>query len=197
MSGTVARLCERVGSGATVAPFRQDPRTHPTGEIMGFFTKDTSVPTPPSLGPLNRDRVTAALDARDMRYGIDEDGDVGGYWDGHLFYFFLMGQNEEYLQVRGRWNRAVAVAQLPAVMEIVNEWNATHLWPKAYVRAEDEVVGVYAEHTVDYEHGVADEQVDLQLACGISTALQLFEHLDEQYPAEAAAAKAQQEQEQD
>ncbi|MFC0645223.1 YbjN domain-containing protein [Cellulomonas phragmiteti] len=171
--------------------------THPTGEIMGFFTKDTSGPTtpaPPALGPLSRDRVTAALDSRDMRYGIDDDGDVGGYWDGHLFYFFLMGQHEEYLQVRGRWNRKVGVDQLPAVLEIVNEWNASHLWPKGYVRAEDDVVGVYAEHTVDYEHGVADEQVDLQLACGISTGLQLFEHLDEAYPEQAAAAKAEQEQ---
>lgn len=197
MSGAVARLCGRVGSGATRASDRRDPRTHPTGEIMGFFTKDTSVPTPSSpgtLAPLSRDRITAALDGRDMRYGIDDDGDVGGYWDGHLFYFFIMGQNDEYLQVRGRWNRQVDVAELPAVLAIVNEWNASHLWPKGYVRAEDEVVGVYAEHTVDYEHGVADAQVDLQLACGISTALQLFEHLDEAYPAQAAAAKAEQEQ---
>ncbi|WP_223304905.1 YbjN domain-containing protein [Cellulomonas sp. B6] len=164
---------------------------HPTGEIMGFFTKDTSVPTPPALGPLSRDRVTAALDARDMRYAIDDDGDVGGYWDGHLFYFFIMGQSGEYLQTRGRWNRKVGIDQLQAVTEIVNEWNASRLWPKGYVRAEDEVVGVYAEHTVDYEHGVSDQQIDLQLACGISTGLQLFEHLDEKYPAEAAAARAE------
>ena len=164
---------------------------------MGFFTKDTSAPlppAPPALGPLSRDRITAALDARDMQYGIDDDGDVGGYWDGHLFYFFLLGGSGEFLQTRGRWNRKVGPDQLGRLLELVNEWNATHLWPKGYVRLEDEVVGVYAEHTVDYEHGVADEQVDLQLACGISTALQLFEHLDEQYPAEAAAAKAQQEQ---
>lgn len=157
---------------------------------MGFFTKDGSVPAPQALAPLGRERITAALDARGMEYGIDDDGDVGGYWDGHLFYFFLMGQTGQYLQVRGRWNRQVGVDQLGPLLELVNEWNASHLWPKGYVRAEDDVVGVYAEHTVDYEHGVADEQVDLQLACGIATALQLFGHLDEQYPAEAATATA-------
>lgn len=161
---------------------------------MGFFTKDTSVPNPPALGRLDRDRITAALDSREMRYGIDDDGDVGGYWDGHLFYFFLMGQEGEYLQVRGRWNRKVGVDQLAAVSELVNEWNATHLWPKGYVRVEDDVVGVYGEHSVDYEHGVSDQQVDQHLACGISTTLALFEALDEAYPAEAAAAKAEQEQ---
>lgn len=161
---------------------------------MGFFTKDGSVPTTHALAPLARDRITAALDAREMQYGIDEDGDVGGYWDGHLFYFFIMGQHDEYLQVRGRWNRKVGLDQLAPLLEIVNEWNASHLWPKGYVRAEDDVVGVYAEHTVDYEHGVADAQVDLQLACGISTALQLFAHIDEQYPDAVAAAAAEQEQ---
>jgi len=158
---------------------------------MAFFTKDESIPAPPALGPLSRDRITAALDGRELRYGVDEDGDVGGYWDGHLFYFFVLGSSGEYLQVRGRWNRKVGVDQVPALLEIVNEWNADHLWPKGYVRVEDDVVGVYAEHTVDYEHGLSDAQVDQHLACGLSTGLQLFEHLDERYPAEAAAAQAE------
>jgi hypothetical protein len=73
----------------------------------------------------------------------------------------------------------------------VNAWNADKLWPKGYVRVEDDVLGIYAEHTVDYEHGVTDEQIDLHLACGISTALQLFEHIDEAYPEQAAVAKAE------
>ena len=128
---------------------------------MGFFTKDASGPQD-GLAPLSRDRITACLEARGFNFGIDDDGDVGGVWDGHLFYFFVLGQSGEYLQSRGRWNR---------------------------------VLGVYAEHTVDYEHGVSDQQVDLHLACSITTGLQLFEHLDESYPEQAAAAKAQQEQE--
>ncbi len=161
---------------------------------MGFFTKDASQPEQSALEPLSKERVTACLDARDMSYGLDDDGDIGGYWDGHLFYFFVLGQRSEYLQARGRWNRKVGIDQLDAVTRLVNEWNATRLWPKGYVRDEDDVVGVYAEHTVDYEHGVTDQQIDLQLACSIATGLQLFEYLDEQYPQEAAAAKAEQEQ---
>ncbi|MCC2315778.1 YbjN domain-containing protein [Cellulomonas xiejunii] len=160
---------------------------------MSFFTTDTPVPTPPTLAPLGRDRITAVLEAREMRYGIDDDGDVGGYWDGHLFYFFLLGEHDEHLQVRGRWNREVGADQLPAVLAAVNEWNVSHLWPKGCVAVEDDVLGVYAEHTVDYQHGVSDAQVDLHLGCGISSALQLFAHLDELYPAEAAAARAEQE----
>ncbi len=163
-----------------------------SGEIMGFFTKDVTGPQE-GLAPLSRDRITASLDARELNYGIDDDGDVGGVWDGHLFYFFVLGQKGEYLQTRGRWNRVIGADHLDEVTRVVNAWNADRLWPKGYVRVEDDVLGVYAEHTVDYEHGVSDAQVDLHLACAISTSLQLFEHLDEKYPEQAAAARAQQE----
>lgn len=164
---------------------------------MGFFTKPDAEPAG-SAGqpqPLTHQRVIDCLDARGLQYGVDDDGDIGGYWDGHLFFFFRMGEAEEYFQVRGRWNRTVPSDQVSQVIALVNAWNADKLWPKAYVRVEGggerpEVVGVYAEHTVDYEHGLTDAQLDQHLACGISTSLQLFEHLDEAYPAEAAAAKA-------
>lgn len=158
---------------------------------MGFFTKPEATGSAPTTEALTHDRITTVLDARDMRYGVDDDGDIGGYWDGHLFYFFRLGGQQEYLQVRGRWNRKVAVEEYARVVDLVNSWNSEKLWPKGYVRAEGEVVGVYAEHTVDYEHGLTDEQLDLHLACGITTALSLFEHLDEQFPEQAAVAKAE------
>jgi len=158
---------------------------------MGFFTKPDAAASTPGPQPLSHERLLAVLDARDMKYGVDDDGDVGGYWDGHLFFFFRLGGQQEYLQTRGRWNRQVGADQYARLVDLVNTWNSEKLWPKGYVRAEGDVVGVYAEHTVDYEHGATDEQIDLHLACGITTALSLFEHLDEHYPAEAAAAKAE------
>ncbi|MFC8190133.1 YbjN domain-containing protein [Cellulomonas sp. NPDC057328] len=159
---------------------------------MAFFTKPTDIPDAPTpLAPLTQERITETLERREMRYGVDDDGDIGGYWDGHLFYFFRLGDNGAYLQVRGRWNRPVPVSELDAVTRLVNEWNAERLWPKGYVRAEDAHVGVYAEHTVDYQHGLTDDQLDTHLACSISTGLALFEHLDEAYPEIAAAARAE------
>ncbi|MEV7973071.1 YbjN domain-containing protein [Cellulomonas sp. NPDC089187] len=159
---------------------------------MGFFTKPDATPAA-ALAPLTKDRIKAVLDRREMNYGVDDDGDIFGVWDGHLFYFFQLGKSGEYFQSRGRWNRKVGVDQLGALTQIVNQWNAEKLWPKVYVRAEGEVLGVYGEHTVDYEHGITDEQIDQHLACGIMTTLQVFDQLDEAYPAEAAAAKAEEE----
>ncbi|HEY0187145.1 MAG TPA: YbjN domain-containing protein [Cellulomonas sp.] len=158
---------------------------------MGFFTKPEAAGAGARLEQLSHEQITRVLDARELGYGVDDDGDIGGFWDGHLFYFFRLGQSQEYLQVRGRWGRKIGVDQETRAVAIVNEWNAGKLWPKGYVRVEDDVLGVYAEHTVDYEHGVTDEQLDLHLACAISTGLQLFEHLDEAYPDEAEVAKAE------
>jgi len=159
---------------------------------MGYFTTPEDA-AGPAIEALSHQRIIDVLDSLEMRHGVDDDGDIGGYWGGHLFFFFRMGRSQEYLQVRGRWNRTVGVDRFAEVVDLVNAWNAEKLWPKGYVRREDEVVGVYAEHTVDYYHGVTNEQIDLHLACGITTALSLFERLDEAYPAEAAIAKAEHE----
>ena len=93
--------------------------------------------------------------------------------------------------MRGRWAREVGPSEIDALTAEVNAWNLDKLWPKVYVRAEGDRIGVYSEHTVDYEHGVSDSQLELHMACGISTALQFFAHLDSLYPQAVADARAQ------
>ncbi|WP_258726734.1 YbjN domain-containing protein [Cellulomonas sp. NS3] len=159
---------------------------------MGFFTKpEAGAAAQPVLAPLSHQRIIDRLDAQGFTYGVDDDGDIGGRWDDHLFYFFRLGADGEFLQVRGRWTREVPVSEADALTRAANQWNLDTLWPKAYVRVEGDDVGVYAEHVVSYEHGLTDEQLDLHMACGISTALQLFAHLDDLYPQAAETAKAQ------
>jgi hypothetical protein len=159
---------------------------------MGFFTKPTDQPT--GLAPLSKERITAHFDANDLRYGVDDDGDIGAYFDGHPFYFFVLGDQAEYLQTRARWNRRVDASELDAVLRLVNEWNTDKLWPKGYARVEGDTVGVYGEHSVDYEHGLTDDQLGLHIPCSVSTTLHLFTALDDAYPAQAAAAVAELEQ---
>ncbi|HEY0214998.1 MAG TPA: YbjN domain-containing protein, partial [Cellulomonas sp.] len=163
---------------------------------MGFFTKPEAAAAGAAgsgPAPLTHQRIIDLLDSREMRYGVDDHGNIGGSWDGHLFFFFRMGGDNQQLQVRGRWNRKVGADQVDRMVRLVNDWNAEKLWPKGYVRVEGEMLGVYAEHTVGYSRGLTDEQLDLHLACGITTGLSLFEHLDEAYPDEAAVAKAEDE----
>jgi hypothetical protein len=136
----------------------------------------------PTLPPLTIERVAARLDARGSVYGRDSDGDLVGRWDGHPFWFITMGRDKEYFQVRGRWARQVPTSEFGNVLLGANAWSETMVWPKLYVRIEMEQVAVYSEHTVDYEHGVTDAQLDLQITGGIASALRYFAQLDEKYP---------------
>ncbi len=171
---------------------------------MGLFSKHDApertpqqTPEPRELAPLTHERITATLDAHGYRYAIDGDGDIGGIWDDHVFYFVRIGADREFLQVRGRWTRPLSAAHYLEVLEVANTWNTEKVFPKTYVRVEDDLLGVYAEHAVDYRPGVSDSQLDQHLGCAVSTALAFFSHLDEQYPqaveehrALAAAARA-------
>ena len=158
---------------------------------MGFFTKPEGSE---ELEPLSTERITASFDARDARYVVDDDGDVAGRWEDHLFYFFTLGNDGEILQSRGRWARSIGPEHLAKVLEITNEWNAEKIWPKSYVRVEGtdgEELGIYAEVSTDLEHGATDEQVDQLLGCGIASSLQFFAQLDEAFPEAVAAYQAQ------
>ncbi|WP_240930462.1 YbjN domain-containing protein [Isoptericola sp. BMS4] len=136
---------------------------------------------PPS--PLSRARVEQWLEAAGFSYFVDSDGDVGGLWHGWLFYFLVLGDDSQVLQVRGQWHRDLTIERLEDVLELCNGWNAERIWPKTYVRVRDDgTVVVCAEVTVDVGHGVSDEQLDQLLQCGLSTGSMFFEHLDSTFP---------------
>ena len=136
----------------------------------------------PTLPPLTPARVAQRLDARGAVYGTDPDGDLVGRWDSHPFWFMAIGRAKTYLQVRGRWSKQVPGSEFGNVLLMANRWSETMVWPKIYVRMEADQVAVYTEHSVDYEHGVSDEQLDLHLTGGIGSALRFFAELDERYP---------------
>jgi hypothetical protein len=153
-------------------------------ELGQVATADRRVPAPLAL-----DRVVEWITDCGYSYFVDSDGDVGGLWHGRLFYFLLFGKNDEILQVRGQWNRDLAIERLEEVLEFCNEWNADRIWPKTYTRVRDNgMIQVFTEMTVDLEHGVTDDQLDQLLQCGLSTGSMFFDALDEYYPDPARQA---------
>ncbi|MFB7799502.1 YbjN domain-containing protein [Isoptericola sp. NPDC056134] len=132
-----------------------------------------------ALAPLSRERVTDWLERSGFSYFVDSDGDVGGLWHGWLFYFLVLGERSEVLQVRGQWHRDLSIDRLGDILELCNEWNAERIWPKTYVRVRDDgSVVVCAEVTVDVGSAVGEAQLDQLLQCGLSTGSMFFEHLD-------------------
>ncbi|MEU2199352.1 YbjN domain-containing protein [Isoptericola sp. NPDC019482] len=124
--------------------------------------------------PLSRTRVADDLTRRGYRFRTDDDGDVTGTWDGNRFWFLLLGDHDEILQVRGRWAGTVPEGARLAVLQAVNDWNRERVWPKVYARPEGEGLALYAEVSADFEHGATDEQLAATVSCGLVTSSQFF-----------------------
>lgn len=137
--------------------------------------------------PLSAQRVTAFLEDRGYRFAVDEDGDLTGTWDGHRFWFLILGDEQEIVQVRGRWWRSLPLEQRKSAMLAVNDWNRERIWPKAYLREESGALAVYSEVSADLEPGVTDAQLDQVLSCGLGTGVQLFAALDALLPGDGPA----------
>ncbi|MDR3068553.1 MAG: YbjN domain-containing protein [Cellulomonas sp.] len=146
----------------------------------------TDAPPPPtpqaSPAPVDRDRIGQCLTARGYRYVVDPDGDLTGTWNTHRFWFLLLGDDHDIVQVRGRWSRTLAPGQRRPALLALNDWNRERIWPKSYLREEAGRLAVYAEVSVDLEAGATDEQLDQILTGGLSTSVQLFKSLDNQVP---------------
>lgn len=160
-------------------------------EVTALLARELGVAEPSSElpVPLAPGRIASWLDQNQFSYFVDSDGDLGGLWRGRLFYFFLFGERQEILQVRGQWHRELAIERLSEVLDLCNDWNADRIWPKAYARVRDNGrVHVVTEVAVDFEHGATDDQLSQSLFCGLSTATMLFDALDEQYVDPAGTA---------
>jgi len=124
--------------------------------------------------PLSSARVADDLSRRGYRFRTDDDGDVTGTWDGNRFWFLLLGDHEEILQVRGRWAGTVPEGSRMAVLQAVNDWNRERVWPKVYTRPEGDGLALYTEVSADFEHGATDEQLAATVSCGLVTSSQFF-----------------------
>jgi len=141
----------------------------------------TSLPEEPSgvgLAPLSRERIEAVLRRQSWAYQVDSDGDVGGTWNGNTFYFFVTGEHDEILHVQGRWNDSLTPQRRAEVLDLIDAWHQESYWPKAYTRLNEHGdIDVFAEHAVDWEFGVTDDQLFETMLCAVATALRLFDHL--------------------
>lgn len=132
--------------------------------------------------PLDSARVEAYLVGQGYHVLRDEDDDLTGSWDGDRFWFLLLGERREILQVRGRWHRTLPLHRRGSALLAVNDWNRERIWPKAYLRTEEDEVAVYAEVSFDLEHGATDDQLAQLVACGLGTGVQLFAALSSLVP---------------
>jgi hypothetical protein len=124
--------------------------------------------------------VQQLLDEFGLKHTIDSDGDLAVRWEKCSVYFFFYGEQNEVLQARLYLNRRFNVEDRGTLTLLLDEWNRTRLFAKAYtILPDDGMVGLCAEQCHDFE-GATRAQLKYAVAMWIDTLLRFADWIDEQ-----------------
>jgi len=125
--------------------------------------------------------IQTVLSEFKLKSTIDDDGDVAVRWEKFSIYFFHYGPDEEVLQARLYLNRRFEVDMRSSLAMVLDDWNRSKLFPKAYtVLPDDGLVGICAEQAFDFEGGTSAEQLRFTVASWIQN-LQSFAEWTEEH----------------
>ncbi|MDT3397770.1 YbjN domain-containing protein [Streptomyces sp. B1866] len=108
--------------------------------IPNFGGQPEPQPTGPQ-GPVipDQDLVTQLLDQMELKYVVDEEGDLAAPWEDFRTYFMFRGEEEQQVfSVRTFYDRPHSIDQKLALLEAVDDWNRRTLWPKVYSHTNDD-----------------------------------------------------------
>jgi hypothetical protein len=125
--------------------------------------------------------VQQLLDEFGLKHAIDDDGDLVVRWEKCSIYFFFYGDKQEVFQARLYVNRRFSVDMRATLTLLLDEWNRTKLFPKAFtILPDDGMVGICAEQCHDFEAGATRAQLKYAVGMWIDTLLRFAEWLDDQ-----------------
>jgi hypothetical protein len=131
---------------------------------------------------LTRERIEQALKRQRWEYQVDADGDVGGFWDGSLFYFFILSSDEdedttgEVLHIRGRWRGSLDLDLRQEARQCIDTWHKDSFWNKAYTEVDEAgQVLVFSEYAVNCAHGITDDQLLQAIVDALTSSIRFFQ----------------------
>jgi Putative bacterial sensory transduction regulator len=127
-------------------------------------------------------RLAAGLDHLDVRYLADGCGRLLGMWERHAVLFTLEGPEDEILVLRARPHATVPPDWADRAYRVVNEWNHTRRFCKAYVGDPTErgQLPIYAELQVPLRSGASDALLVELLDCGAVVAATFVDWLHDE-----------------
>ena len=117
-------------------------------------------------------RIGKALDMLDIRYLADGGGSLLAMWERHAVLFTLEGPDDEILVMRARPHSTVPPDWADRAYRVVNEWNHTRRFCKAYVGdpTDRSQLPIYAEMQVPLGAGVHDALLNEMVDCAAAVA---------------------------
>ena len=127
-------------------------------------------------------RIGKALDLLDIRFLADGGGSLLAMWERHAVLFTLEGPDDEILVMRARPHSTVPPDWADRAYRVVNEWNHTRRFCKAYVGDPTErgQLPIYAELQVPLNSGAHDALLVELLDCGAAVATSFVDWLHDE-----------------
>ncbi len=137
---------------------------------------------PATVAPVTLRRVCDALDLLDVRYLADGDGNLLAMWERHAVLVTLEGPDDEILVMRARPHATVPPDWADRAYRVVNEWNHTRRFCKAYIGDPTErgQLPIYAEVQVPLGAGAHDALLVEMLDCGAAVATTFVDWLHDE-----------------
>jgi Putative bacterial sensory transduction regulator len=160
---TTATLAELLGSSVATSEATSVPGAEPVATLDMPLQRVADG----TARPVTMKRIRDALDRLEIRYLTDNDGSLLAMWERHAVLFALEGPDDEILVMRGRPHGTVSPDWADRAYRVVNEWNHTRRFCKAYVgdATERNMLPIYAEIQVPLLAGVHDPLLDEMLDC--------------------------------
>jgi hypothetical protein len=161
-------------AAADVAPAGADdsPGGEPTAGQISAGPAGAGQTAAGQVIPITLERVAVALDAVDIRYLTDGCGSLLALWERHAVLFTLEGPSDEILVMRVRPHATVPPDWADRSYRVVNEWNHTRRFCKAYVGDPTDrgQLPIYAEMQVPLGAGAHDALLVELVDCAAAVA---------------------------
>jgi hypothetical protein len=134
------------------------------------------------IEPVTLLRVADALEKLEIRYLTDGDGSLLALWERHAVLFALEGPEDEILVIRARPHATVPPDWADRSYRVVNEWNHTRRFYKAYIgdATDRGQLPIYAEMQVPLLSGAHDALVAELVDCAAVVALGFVDWLHDE-----------------
>jgi hypothetical protein len=101
------------------------------------FDPQPSQPAEPFVP--DQELVKQLLEQMELKYVVDEEGDLAAPWEEFRTYFMFRGEGDlQVLSVRTFYDRQHGLDERQQLLECIDDWNRTTLWPKVYSYTHDD-----------------------------------------------------------
>ncbi|KXK58145.1 hypothetical protein AWW66_31510 [Micromonospora rosaria] len=158
------------------------PSPRQPGDSCPSTDRPAMTDMPVTVEPVTLSRVCTALDLLDVRYLADGDGNLLAMWERHAVLVTLEGPEDEILVMRARPHATVPPDWADRAYRVVNEWNHTRRFCKAYIGDPTErgQLPIYAELQVPLGAGAHDALLVEMLDCGAAVATTFVDWLHDE-----------------